>query len=275
MLNDKSLGRNDPCPCGSQKKYKKCHGAPVQDYTQPVAEAKIISRDLAYKGDIGRTREEFSAKFVENKQAIYASIVQAQLEAAKNKGETITCGKGCGYCCTQYVDASIQEGEAIVYYLYNNEKILENFLQAYPVWREKVRAAGDSFEKITHHWEKTGDGKWRDRKTVEGGLAEFYAFTIADVACPFLVDSSCSIYPVRPYVCAGAYATTPAELCRPLTRSRAKIYTSLSSDIVNDTSLYSKSLRQPVQSIMPVMVYEILTRGLAAIREFTGLTELR
>ena len=24
---DKKVGRNDPCPCGSGKKYKKCHGA--------------------------------------------------------------------------------------------------------------------------------------------------------------------------------------------------------------------------------------------------------
>ena len=24
---DKQPGRNDPCPCGSGKKYKKCHGA--------------------------------------------------------------------------------------------------------------------------------------------------------------------------------------------------------------------------------------------------------
>jgi uncharacterized protein YecA (UPF0149 family) len=23
------IGRNDPCPCGSGKKYKKCHGASV------------------------------------------------------------------------------------------------------------------------------------------------------------------------------------------------------------------------------------------------------
>ncbi|WP_459703297.1 SEC-C metal-binding domain-containing protein [Stutzerimonas marianensis] len=23
----KSIGRNDPCPCGSAKKFKKCHGA--------------------------------------------------------------------------------------------------------------------------------------------------------------------------------------------------------------------------------------------------------
>ncbi|MER2236841.1 MAG: SEC-C metal-binding domain-containing protein, partial [Psychrobacillus sp.] len=22
-----TVGRNDPCPCGSGKKYKKCHGA--------------------------------------------------------------------------------------------------------------------------------------------------------------------------------------------------------------------------------------------------------
>jgi len=25
------VGRNDPCPCGSAKKYKKCHGAPGAD----------------------------------------------------------------------------------------------------------------------------------------------------------------------------------------------------------------------------------------------------
>jgi preprotein translocase subunit SecA len=24
---DDKVGRNDPCPCGSGKKYKKCHGA--------------------------------------------------------------------------------------------------------------------------------------------------------------------------------------------------------------------------------------------------------
>ncbi|HBY60036.1 MAG TPA: zinc chelation protein SecC [Solibacterales bacterium] len=25
--NGGKIGRNDPCPCGSGKKYKKCHGA--------------------------------------------------------------------------------------------------------------------------------------------------------------------------------------------------------------------------------------------------------
>jgi preprotein translocase subunit SecA len=25
-VGEKEIGRNDPCPCGSGKKYKKCHG---------------------------------------------------------------------------------------------------------------------------------------------------------------------------------------------------------------------------------------------------------
>ena len=27
QINPEKIGRNDPCPCGSGKKYKKCHGA--------------------------------------------------------------------------------------------------------------------------------------------------------------------------------------------------------------------------------------------------------
>jgi uncharacterized protein YecA (UPF0149 family) len=27
VTNTGKVGRNDPCPCGSGKKYKKCHGA--------------------------------------------------------------------------------------------------------------------------------------------------------------------------------------------------------------------------------------------------------
>jgi preprotein translocase subunit SecA len=27
IRSQQKVGRNDPCPCGSGKKYKKCHGA--------------------------------------------------------------------------------------------------------------------------------------------------------------------------------------------------------------------------------------------------------
>jgi len=26
LVNEAKVGRNEPCPCGSGKKYKKCHG---------------------------------------------------------------------------------------------------------------------------------------------------------------------------------------------------------------------------------------------------------
>ncbi len=29
VRSEKSVGRNEPCPCGSGKKYKKCHGKEV------------------------------------------------------------------------------------------------------------------------------------------------------------------------------------------------------------------------------------------------------
>ena len=30
VREEPKIGRNDPCPCGSGKKYKKCHGAEVE-----------------------------------------------------------------------------------------------------------------------------------------------------------------------------------------------------------------------------------------------------
>ncbi len=30
VRQDQKVGRNDPCPCGSEKKYKQCHGRITQ-----------------------------------------------------------------------------------------------------------------------------------------------------------------------------------------------------------------------------------------------------
>ncbi len=270
------VGRNDPCPCGSGKKYKKCHGALSENYPAIEREAKYqrLSKEIAYKGKIGRMREDFCVKYIKHKQDVIKDIEKTQIEMAKSRGETITCHKGCGFCCVQYVDASIQEAEAIVYHLYKNESILNTFLQVYPEWRERVRSCGDSFNRIVHQWEKTGDSKWRDRKSVDGGLAALYEYTVANIPCPFLQNSACAIYEVRPYNCAGAFATTPAELCKPLNRSRAKIYTSLQSDILDDSSFYFHDLAHPVQSFMPLMVYQLLAYGLIGMPEIPGLSNL-
>jgi preprotein translocase subunit SecA len=34
------VGRNDPCPCGSGKKFKQCHGAPLHEDDEPESQAR-------------------------------------------------------------------------------------------------------------------------------------------------------------------------------------------------------------------------------------------
>ena len=31
----RQIGRNEPCPCGSEKKYKRCHGKPNREKAHP------------------------------------------------------------------------------------------------------------------------------------------------------------------------------------------------------------------------------------------------
>jgi preprotein translocase subunit SecA len=35
------IGRNDPCPCGSGLKFKKCHGAALEDESDPTDDATV------------------------------------------------------------------------------------------------------------------------------------------------------------------------------------------------------------------------------------------
>lgn len=43
MASRRKIGRNDPCPCGSQKKYKKCHGSGV--VSKPSSIAPLLPAD--------------------------------------------------------------------------------------------------------------------------------------------------------------------------------------------------------------------------------------
>ena len=39
------IGRNDECPCGSGKKYKKCHGAEAQGFVGPAIAGNPATKD--------------------------------------------------------------------------------------------------------------------------------------------------------------------------------------------------------------------------------------
>jgi len=45
-LEAKKVGRNDPCPCGSGKKYKKCCGREETSTSKPSFDRRLMERDL-------------------------------------------------------------------------------------------------------------------------------------------------------------------------------------------------------------------------------------
>ena len=45
MIMDKKIGRNDPCPCGSGKKYKNCHLG--KDQEAPSSKIKFKAKLLS------------------------------------------------------------------------------------------------------------------------------------------------------------------------------------------------------------------------------------
>ena len=41
-MNQQKVGRNEPCPCGSGRKYKKCHGAMVGGAKDSAVDARTM-----------------------------------------------------------------------------------------------------------------------------------------------------------------------------------------------------------------------------------------
>ena len=277
MDKKRKIGRNDPCPCGSGKKYKKCCGAKLHTYVNGDKEIDYfkLNREIAYKGRIGRQREDFCVRYIKHKQEVFKEIEKAQVEMATSMGETITCQKGCSFCCVQYVDASVQEGEAIVYYLYQNESVLNAFLRAYPAWREKVRESGDPFKRMTQHWKKAVASQY-SKQSLQAGANEAEDYARRNIPCPFLHHGLCSIYEVRPLLCASLFATTPTEWCNPSNPNKARVYNlhTVVLEALHHSLFYYRNLKQPVISFMPVMVYEMLKGGFPLLSKVPGLEGL-
>ncbi len=73
----KKTGRNDPCPCGSGEKYKKCHGA-FHDYTppgSPAIPADELKRKFAEIEAIKKQREK--------QQGLGRSIISTTFKGAR------------------------------------------------------------------------------------------------------------------------------------------------------------------------------------------------
>jgi len=266
------IGRNEPCPCGSGKKYKRCCGAERQTDVRGHKEIDHfkLNKEIAYKGKIGRMREEFCKKYILRKQAAFQVIEQGIKKQTKALDETITCHKGCFFCCSQYIGASIQECEAIVYYLYHHENLFADFLRAYPKWRADVRKNESLFQRIGQLYNKAGSGFAEE--TESSLMRESDRYLAQNIPCPFLRDGMCSIYEVRPWACASVVATSPAEWCSSSNPNKPRIYT-VYSKWNKEVPLYGKSTAL-VFSPLPVGIHNILIGGTAFLSKIPGLENL-
>jgi len=231
-----------------------------------------LNKEIAYKGDIGRRRQDFCVDYIEKKKGIIKEMQDDQVQAAEKDGETITCPKGCAYCCLLYMQASIQECEAIVYYLYQNESALNIFLGNYKRWRKKLRENGDIFRDCAQAWmKKSAAGAGEEE--MQAFIKETKRYQGQDTHCPFLHNNLCLIYEVRPFTCVGTVASTPPEWCNPSNPNEPNIYWSRTPAVI-DKSFYYKEIKDVVLAFMPIMVYGILEDGYRTLSIATGLYDL-
>lgn len=107
------------------------------------------------------------------------------IEATASASRRSVCRKGCAHCCHLRIEAFDFELDTIHAYF---ERTLSTEHQA------QVRDA------------------IIERYPIVKGLSDQQQREI-NVCCPFLIDSQCSIYPVRPMSCAG-YHSCDAVLCQ-------------------------------------------------------------
>ena len=269
----KKIRRNDACPCGSGKKYKKCCGTglPFHAYSDPELDNFRFIKEMAYKGNIGRAREAFCTRYIDNKQSVTKAMEEAQLKEVKANGETITCHKGCTYCCYQHISTFLEESEAIVYYLYQHEQLLYDFLGKYPSWREEVRRNEPLFQRVNYTYNDViADRSSEEKRKALMDAAEKYLKL--QIPCPFLKEGSCSIYAVRPWPCASLVATTSPEWCSPTDKNKPKVYLSHSWESMLRIPFY-RSI-DSIVSTMPIAVFNILQGGFHYLSVFLGLEGL-
>jgi Fe-S-cluster containining protein len=229
----------------------------------------LINKEIAYAGDIGRKRREFCSEFIKKKQGVIKEIQESQAEAVKANGQQITCHKGCSHCCHYYMHANIQECEAIVYYLYNNESVLEAYIKNYADWRQKLSQNGDIFKNCARLWyEKRAAGT--GQKEEDAFNAESDRYRDQGLPCPFLVDGACSIYEVRPYLCVGTVSSTPSDWCAKGSVNIPTIYKTQTAAVF-DRSFYYKGLNDYILTFFPITVYHILEGGYKMLEMITGL----
>jgi Fe-S-cluster containining protein len=219
-----------------------------------------INKKIAYLGEIGRKRQEFCQEYIKRKLGYFEQIRQTQRYMTARAGETISCGAGCVHCCAMFIEATIQECELIVYYLYTHDKTMADFLARYPAWREAIFLGGELYQRCLGCWDRDArqEASTKFKQKVTAAQEAYYA---QNLPCPFLSHGLCSIYEVRPYVCAGHVAVGGPDNCRIGSQKKRYSRNAFPEEVMRDTSFYYGKLQSQVVTFMQATVYELLRCG--------------
>ena len=234
-----------------------------------------INRQLAYIGTVGKRREQFCIDYITRKQQNTAAMVRGLHQQVIAQGKSIACSKGCSTCCYFYVIATLQECEVIVYYLYRNEEKLQHFVDRFASWRAKVNTVWDTFSEISRLQQKrmSNQADAGDEQAIDAALVAYRAL---DNPCPFLDGGACSIYEVRPYVCAALVATTPPEWCRSQHPEHPQArYLKAAPPFEHDVPYFAGPRVQSSLSSLPAVVNELLINGYGFICSLPWLAGLK
>ena len=141
-------------------------------------------------------------------QILDDALITEARRASEAAGRSVTCRKGCGMCCRQLVPVTEMEANWLM-------ALVETFPTAR---RAFVRSR---FETAATKLSETGRrdtvmNAWAlDRAPLRRLAVEYFRLGIA---CPFLRDEQCSIYPERPLACREYLVTSPAQDCETLGR---------------------------------------------------------
>jgi Fe-S-cluster containining protein len=179
-------------------------GPEVQvDFTLAVGPGRLNASVVVPKGSVTLTQ------ILPALQSLSSNIMGSISGLVEAEGLKVSCRAGCGACCRQLVAVSIFEAEALAEWIRTlpqeqQDALERRFDAALIALRDK-----GLLERLDPDTWGEGSGEMTE-------LAVDYLF--ARVACPFLVDESCSIHPIRPLICREYLVTSPAEFCVDPTR---------------------------------------------------------
>jgi hypothetical protein len=217
------------------------------------------------KGPYGSWRKEFCEKYSRSIVQIQDNTQNSLVESLAEKGEMITCRKGCTHCCYHYVAVSLAHGIVIADHLYRKKALLKHFADNYEKWHCRGYSVADSIDCLRR--QALASSMPIDR-VIEDTRPLSVRYLDMNIQCPFLKDQRCLIYEVRPWSCSGHFSASPPEWCGPDTQQKPVIYnmTPGDEDLVEIMQKIDPRLMLYELSL-PIMIHRLLTEGSSSMSE--------